>query len=60
MIANSDIVKRAEAIAARDGGTWVNHLDAARNEALPLQKVGRKSTASRSGWPTSSLATTAL
>jgi hypothetical protein len=47
MISNEDVVKRAEALAARDGGTWSDHLEAARNEAHtpPLQKVVRKSTA---------------
>jgi hypothetical protein len=45
MLANSDIIKRAEAIAARDGGSWADHLDTARYEARqpPMQKVVRKS-----------------
>jgi hypothetical protein len=45
MIDNSEIITRAEAIAARDGGSWAHHLDTARHEARqpPLQKVVRKS-----------------
>jgi hypothetical protein len=42
---NSDIVKGAEAIAARDGGSWADHLDTARHEARQpaLQKVVQRS-----------------
>jgi hypothetical protein len=42
---NIDIVKRAEDIAARDGGTWADHLDVAHIEAHqpPLEKLVRKS-----------------
>jgi hypothetical protein len=45
MISNTDIVKRAEALAERDGGTWSKHLETAHVEArqLPLQKLVKKS-----------------
>ena len=44
MFTNAEIVKRAEDIAARDGGPWSKHLDAALNELQqpPLEKVIRK------------------
>jgi hypothetical protein len=45
MYDNADIVKRAEAIAERDGGVWHNHLETAQMESRqpPLDKVVRKS-----------------
>lgn len=44
-IDNAEIIKRAEALAERDGGSWTKYLDVARDEARqpPLQKVVRKS-----------------
>jgi hypothetical protein len=44
MISNTELIKRAEAIAERDGGHWSKHLDTARFEASqpPLEKVIRK------------------
>jgi hypothetical protein len=44
---NDSIIDRAQAIAARDGGEWADHLIAARREAAlpPLQKLVKKSNA---------------
>jgi hypothetical protein len=39
---NTEIVKRAEALAEQSGGHWSKYIDAARAEASPLQQVVRK------------------
>ena len=39
MLPNSEIVKRAEAIAARDGGLWTKHLNAARADLQQPKEI---------------------
>jgi hypothetical protein len=47
MVANSEIVKRAEALAERNGGSWDEYIEAAHNEARQpkLEKLVCKTSA---------------